>query len=114
MNMRNILAGAAFLVAALPASSWAANATVPGRLIVDPPTLISLGFAWPIEGDDNRNASVKIEYRASGEEPWRNGLDLLRTQREEMFLRFAYNVTLPNQFAGSLFDLSEDTEHECD
>ncbi|MCC6632699.1 MAG: hypothetical protein IT482_11600 [Gammaproteobacteria bacterium] len=112
MNMRNILAGAAFLVAALPASSWAANATVPGRLIVDPPTLISLGFAWPIEGDDNRNASVKIEYRATGEAPWRTGLDLLRTQREEMFLRYAYNVTLPNQFAGSLFDLSEDTEYE--
>src|SRR6185369_7433827 len=58
------------------------------------------------------NARVQVEYRAANEGAWRRGLDLLRIQREEMFLRGAYDLTLPNQFAGSLFDLKENTPYE--
>ena len=46
-----------------------------------------------------------IEYRRKGESAWRRGLDLLRLQREETFLRGALDYTAPNMFAGSLFDL---------
>ena len=35
-----------------------------GEFLVDPPTLINLGFEWFIQGDDNRNASVDVSYRA--------------------------------------------------
>ena len=38
----------------------AVDGTTTGDLIIDPPTLMALGFAWPIEGDDNRNASVAV------------------------------------------------------
>ncbi len=38
--------------------AWAANSTTTGELIGDPPTLIVLGFAWPIKGDNNRNARM--------------------------------------------------------
>jgi hypothetical protein len=34
-----------------------------GAFVVDPPTLVSLGFAWTIEGDDDRNARVESSYR---------------------------------------------------
>jgi hypothetical protein len=34
----------------------AADKTTAGELITEPPTLLSLGFEWRIEGDDNRNA----------------------------------------------------------
>jgi hypothetical protein len=34
------------------------NVVVPGEVVVEPPTLINLGFEWFIEGDANRNASV--------------------------------------------------------
>ena len=39
------------------------NATEVGQFIVEPPTLENLGFEWYIDGDENRNATVKVEYR---------------------------------------------------
>ena len=38
-----------------------------GELIVEPPTLISLGFEWHIEGDADRDAAVAVAYRRAGE-----------------------------------------------
>ena len=49
------------------------NAVVAGDLIVEPPTLISLGFEWKIQGDDNRNAQVDVSYRKQGETQWKPG-----------------------------------------
>jgi hypothetical protein len=102
----------AFGAAWAGSSVQAADLATPGEIIVDPPTLMALGFAWPLEGDDNHNALVRIDYRAKGSEPWRRGMDLLRIHNEEMFLRGAYNIRLPNQFAGSLIDLQENTQYE--
>ena len=45
------------------------NAVSPGEFIIDPPTLINLGFEWMIEGDDNRNAAVAVSYRKEGRIP---------------------------------------------
>ncbi len=47
----------------------AANPTRPGEFVVDPPTLINLGFEWFIDGDDNRNATVAVSYRKAGRQP---------------------------------------------
>jgi hypothetical protein len=99
------------MLAAMPVAR-AADATVAGDPIIEPPTLICLGFEWPIQGDDNRNASATIEYRRKGESAWKRGLDLLRLQGEETFLRGALDYTAPNMFSGSLFDLQEDTDYE--
>ena len=41
----------------------AGNRTTTGEFVIDPPTLINLGFEWFIEGDDNRNAAVAVRYR---------------------------------------------------
>src|SRR6185503_9629355 len=49
----------------------AANAVEAGELVVEPPTLINLGFEWWIEGDDNRNASVAVSFRVRGATDWR-------------------------------------------
>ena len=38
----------------------AADTTRPGEFVVEPPTLINLGFEWFIDGDDNRNAPVAV------------------------------------------------------
>lgn len=110
MMSRTIAAWLMLLLAASVAE--AANETVAGELTVDPPTLVALGFAWAIEGDDNRNAQVSIAYREKGKTKWRQGLDLLRLQKEEVYMRGALDYTAPNMFAGSLFDLREDTEYE--
>ena len=47
-----------------------ANATRPGNFWIEPPTLISLGFEWRIDGDENRNARVDVSYRKKGERDW--------------------------------------------
>jgi hypothetical protein len=63
---------AATAVAQTPQSNArAGNAVVAGELVVEPPTLINLGFEWLIEGDDNRNASVAVSFRARGDGEWR-------------------------------------------
>src|SRR5437868_3451782 len=61
------------------------NPVLAGEFIVDPPTLINLGFEWMIEGDDNRNASVAVTYRKKGETQWHQALPLLRLQNERIY-----------------------------
>jgi hypothetical protein len=56
------------IVAGQPAAQPAAAAgnrvqVRPGELVIDPPTLINLGFEWIVDGDDNRNAAVDVSYR---------------------------------------------------
>jgi hypothetical protein len=89
-----------------------ADRVVSGEFIAEPPTLISLGFEWNIEGDDNRNATVEVFYRRKGDGNWKEGLPLLRLQRERID-RGPLQYTTPNMFAGSIFDLAADTEYEC-
>jgi len=45
------------------------NGVTTGELIIDPPTLINLGFEWLIDGDDSRNATVEVSYRKQGDGP---------------------------------------------
>jgi hypothetical protein len=90
----------------------AADKVVSKEFITEPPTLISLGFEWQIDGDDNRNAEVAVFYRKMGDKEWKRGLPLLRLQREPTIIG-PMSYTAPNMFAGSIFDLSEDTEYEC-
>jgi hypothetical protein len=103
-----------------PALCWSQANTVPGEFIIDPPTLVSLGFAWKIAGDDNRNASVQVTYRKKGEQQWRQGLPLMRLQHEQVFGgsprnngQHYYSYIAPNMFAGSLLNLEPGTEYEC-
>ncbi len=86
--------------------------TTAGELIVDPPTLINLGFEWFIQGDDNRNASVAVAYRKQGAAQWASGLPLLRLQGERISANDRMDVISPNMFAGSILDLEPSTEYE--
>ena len=93
-------------------SARALNATVPRELVAEPPTLVSLGFEWHIEGDANRNAHAAVECRKEGEETWFAGPPLLRIGGE----RIAENAFLyytPHMLAGSVFDLEPATQYEC-
>jgi hypothetical protein len=92
------------------------NSVKPGRFVVEPSTLISLGFEWYIEGDDNHNATVEVRYRKKGDRGWKKALPLLRVQNEESITKFLNNsidYVAPNLFAGSIFDLEPDTEYQC-
>jgi hypothetical protein len=84
-----------------------------GELIVEPPTLINLGFEWFVTGDDNRNAVVEVSYRKPGESQWRQGMPLLRLNGERIKQGQQLDVTVPNMFAGSILDLEPNTSYEA-
>ena len=89
------------------------NTVTAAEFIVDPPTLINLGFEWIIQGDDNRNAKVEVSYRKKGDAQWKPALPLLRLQNEEIFQGDRLDVVSPNMFAGSILDLEPGTQYEA-
>ena len=109
MVRRDVLAF--WLLAIVPAVASADDATISGELIVEPPTLVSLGFEWMIEGDDNHNASATVRCAADGSETWITGPPMLRVGGERINEN-ALQYTTPNMLAGSVFDLTPDTDYE--
>ena len=102
--MRNgIVASAIFVIVMCltnvfrsPAISAAeGNSVTLGEFVVDPPTLINLGFEWFIQGDDNRNATVEVSYRKQGDTQWKPALPLLRLQGERIKQGDQLDVIVP-------------------
>jgi hypothetical protein len=90
----------------------AADKATAGEFYAERPTLISLGFEWKIDGDDNRNSTVAVSYRKKGDQAWKEGLPLLRLGGERVNEN-AFDYIVPNMFAGSIFDLEPGTDYEC-
>jgi hypothetical protein len=90
----------------------AADKVTSRSFYVEPPTLISLGFEWQIDGDENRNAYVAVSWRKKGDRAWQEGLPLLRIGNERLNENAIQYLT-PNMLAGSIFDLEPGTEYEC-
>jgi hypothetical protein len=89
------------------------NKVAAGELVIDPPTLINLGFEWIMQGDDDRNAKVDVSYRKRGETAWKAAMPLLRLQHERVYQgEGVFNVEMPNMFAGPILDLQEATAYE--
>lgn len=87
--------------------------TRPGAVSTPHPTLEHLAVVWEIEGDDNLNATVGVAYRAVGEDRWSEGMPLRRVpQQTWYFPQNGLEFPWTNRFAGSLFDLTPDTEYE--
>ncbi len=115
------LASAFGAVTAAQQSAPAAVTVTPGELIVEPPTLINLGFEWQIDGDANRNAAVAVSYRKAGpstslstsDGAWKTALPLLRLQGERVTQPNVFALVSPNMFAGSILDLEPDTAYEA-
>lgn len=116
-HARKIAGSLILLTASILPVLAAAQGTRPevhaGELVVEPATLMALGFEWYVEGDDNRNARVDVAYREAGSAaPWREALPLLRLGGEEIRQPPSFNVVTPNMFAGSIFDLKAGTAYE--
>ena len=88
-----------------------------GDVVIDPPTVSSLGVSVPIvSGDDNYNATAAVLYRESGSTEWRTGLPLFRVRPETISQETppeSQGYTRPGeQFAGSIFYLQPGTTYE--
>lgn len=91
----------------------AGDTVMPGDFFVERPTLVSLGFRWYVSGDDNRNATVEVSFRAKGEAEFHTGLPFLRINGETSFQTDEANRwSAPNMLAGSILDLQPGTEYE--
>jgi hypothetical protein len=103
-------------------SAFAASGVKSQRLVMEASTVHCLGARWYVSGDDNGNASVRVEYRAKSEKAWHEGLPMFRVgdgpddqsgeKRLESGDRDAWPFALGNFFAGSVFDLKPDTAYE--
>jgi hypothetical protein len=89
------------------------NVVIPGELLIEPATLINLGFEWFIQGDANRNAAVDVFYRKVGSVDWLDALPLLRLNGERIYAESRVDVIAPNMFAGSILDLEPATAYEA-
>ena len=74
---------------------------------MDRPTIRALGVQVVISDDDNRDASASVRVRESGGQ-WRDGLPLFRVHPETV------GIAVPEQLAGSVFDLEPGTEYEIE
>jgi hypothetical protein len=111
--MKSLLSSIILFVLLLNAS-WihGQNKTQPKKFIIEPSTLISLGFEWYIQGDNNRNATVGVQYREEGSNSWHSYLSLLRIGNEQCGIP-GWDYTTKNMFAGSIMDLKPGTTYEC-
>ena len=57
---------------------YAQDNTIPGEVQTPYPTIINLAVEWFIEGDDNQNGKVNLQFREKGEQTWKEGMPLRR------------------------------------
>src|SRR4051812_45198420 len=112
MRTRSVLLRLGCLVVVLgfvPPPAAADDVLHPGAVILDRPTLITLGVQMLIAGDDDHDAQVTTRFRAQGAPAWRAGLPLFRVHPED-----AVGRVVPEQFAGSFFELAPATTYEIE
>lgn len=95
-----------FLIGCIMSIS-AQNHTIPGKVITPYPTITNLAVEWYIQGDDNLNCTINLQFREKGKLQWNNGMSLIRVPAGEN-VKFNWE----NKLSGSIFDLLPDTEYE--
>jgi hypothetical protein len=90
----------------------AKDATTPGKVTAPCPTIANLAVEWEIDGDDNLDGVVEVEYRMAGESRWNRGMPLVRVPEGNTGKRTRPTYRWVNKHSGSIFDLKPDTEYE--
>lgn len=97
------------LVLLLAPTARADDVLLPGSVVLDRSTVVTLGVRLLVSGDDDHDASVQLRYRPAGDLVWRTGLPLFRVRPESVTGR-----VVPEQFAGSVFDLAPATTYDVE
>jgi hypothetical protein len=87
-----------------------------GDPVMERPTMLCLGMHWIIDGDDNANATISVEYKHPKEKGWQKGANLFRVEKgkhhpkeQKSLLKMPDSATL---YAGSIVLLQPDTEYD--
>ena len=78
---------------------------------VDPPTFRSLAFRWIIEGDENLNSTVLVQYRKKDTMDWKFAMPLTRIDGDVVDREYGPFKT-GNLFSGSILELEPATLYE--
>ncbi|MCZ6673721.1 MAG: hypothetical protein O7C75_12385 [Verrucomicrobia bacterium] len=114
MKQNSLLFIGSLVFLVVDSSLIASDAVTSGEFIVEPSTFHNLGFEWKIEGDDNRNATVAVSYRAVGTNAWKPAQPLLRIGDEKVWRAKEFlEYWTPRMFAGSIFGLEPGQTYEC-
>jgi hypothetical protein len=119
MTPRPILPCLALLAACLfgAAPAHADNAAAPvADPVLERPTLRSLGSYWIVRGDDNKNATVRVDYRKADDADWHQGPPLFRVEKgRHVSKEHGSPLKVPDDawlFAGSVVMLQPDTPYD--
>jgi len=77
----------------------------------DPPTFRSLAFRWIIEGDENLNSTVLVQYRKKDTMDWKFAMPLTRIDGDVVDREYGPFKT-GNLFSGSILELEPATLYE--
>jgi len=91
----------------LGTNGFAQDSTIPGELTTPYPTMINLAVEWNIQGDENQDGIVTVQYREKGEKIWKEGMPLRRVPAGENI-----GFTWKNKHSGSIFNLKSGTKYE--
>ncbi len=108
-----VLSGSFFLFFA--SILTAEDKSIPGKVFKEIATLHCLGVRWPITGDQNKNAVIKVSYRKKGEKKWISGYPLFRTLPNPDRSNRSREHTVKDgwMFAGSIVDLEPNTSYDA-
>lgn len=108
MRARHLVSLAALGAAVYTNAALAADSLTLGELRLDRPTPHTLGVQLLISDDDDRDAAVTVRVREAGSAEWRDAPPLMRVWPETI------TVAVPDQLAGSVFDLAPATDYEIE
>ena len=91
----------------LGTNGFAQDSTISGELTTPYPTMINLAVEWNIQGDENQDGIVTVQYREKGEKIWKEGMPLRRVPAGENI-----GFTWKNKHSGSVFNLKPGTKYE--
>jgi hypothetical protein len=84
-----------------------------GDIEFDPSTIHTIGLSLPVlGGDENYDAAVRVFYRPEGGSRWEEALPLQRVRPDTLSRAVPSAFAIPEQFAGSIFDLAPDSAYE--
>lgn len=84
-------------------------AAVPGKVQIEPSTFHSVSLRWPVLGDVNKTAAVRVRYRRADQENWKEGYPLFRPRPDRMSADT--RIAAGWLFAGSIVDLEPGTDY---
>jgi hypothetical protein len=85
--------------------------TVAGAVSTPYPTVEHISIEWEIDGDNDEDGVVSVNYREVGTNNWQQGMNLIRVPAGSTS---PFDFSWSNKHSGSLFNLQPDTEYEIE